>query len=354
MKKTKIFLLHFGYWFFYVFIGVLVISLMLTLLFMEQRQTHFSNKEVQLVKLLKIISFISYYIPALISYMIAYFFVFKQSINKPLKLIVLSLLNILVAVLVNGVVTYLIHLNNPILNIQEFKTILSLVLIVTSIIALLNTIMGIIIKGFVNWFSEVKEKELLANKNHEMELALVKSQLDPHFLFNSINNIDVLIHKDGEKASLFLNKLSDIMRFMLFETKNDKIELSKELTYIEKYIELQRIRSSNSKYVQFTSKVDDLTKLIAPMLFIPFIENAFKYSESFKSEEAVLINLELLNGKLRFECKNRFSESTAKKIESNGLGNDLIQKRISLLYPIHQLTFLKDELYFTVVLELDL
>jgi two-component system LytT family sensor kinase len=328
--------------------------LMMSLLYMEQRITKFSAKELSIMRQVKAISYVSYYVPALISYLIAYFFVFKKGMQNNWKLVFYSLATIAFGVLINFIIVYFVHNSFPFIDSEAISVLVGLLLFVTIIVALLNTIMGIIIKGFVNWFSEVKEKELLANKNHEMELALVKSQLDPHFLFNSINNIDVLIHKDGEKASLFLNKLSDIMRFMLFETKNDKIELSKELTYIEKYIELQRIRSSNSKYVQFMNKVDDLTKLIAPMLFIPFIENAFKYSESFKSEEAVLINLELLNGKLRFECKNRFSESTAKKIESNGLGNDLIQKRISLLYPIHQLTFLKDELYFTVVLELDL
>jgi LytS/YehU family sensor histidine kinase len=140
----------------------------------------------------------------------------------------------------------------------------------------------------------------------------------------------------------------------LFETKNENIALSKELTYIEKYIELQRIRSSNGQYVQFSKQLDNEHQSIAPMLFIPFIENAFKYSETFKSEKAVIIQLELLNGKLKFICKNRYSISTAKTIESNGLGNDLIQKRIGLLYPDHKLKISKDEIYFSVLLELDL
>ena len=76
------------------------------------------------------------------------------------------------------------------------------------------------------------------------------------------------------------------------------------MTYIEKYIELQRIRSSNGQYVQFSKQLDNEHQSIAPMLFIPFIENAFKYSETFKSEKAVIIQLELLNGKLKFICKN--------------------------------------------------
>ena len=84
-------------------------------------------------------------------------------------------------------------------------------------------------KGFFTWFSDIKLKEDLAEKNHQMEMALVKAQLDPHFLFNTINNIDVLIQKDPDIASQYLNKLSEILRFMLFETKAPKISLNKEI-----------------------------------------------------------------------------------------------------------------------------
>lgn len=354
MKKSNVFLLHFCYWLFYSIIGVLVISLLMGMIFMEEKFTQFTAVEVLKVKQLKVFSIVSYFIPALISYLLTYFIVFKYFINKNWKLVLSVLASIFISVVVNSLIVLTIHLIDPVFQPIELATLFELLLFVTCIVGLLNAIMGIIIKGFVKWFSEVNEKKALQEQNHQMELALVKSQLDPHFLFNSINNIDVLIHKDADKASAFLNKLSDIMRFMLFETKNENIALSKELTYIEKYIELQRIRSSNGQYVQFSKQLDNENQLIAPMLFIPFIENAFKYSETFKSEKAVIIQLELLNGKLKFICKNRYSISTAKTIESNGLGNDLIQKRIGLLYPDHKLTISKDEIYFSVLLELDL
>ena len=88
-------------------------------------------------------------------------------------------------------------------------------------------------QGFITWIDEINMKEELSLKNNEIELALVKSQLDPHFLFNTINNIDVLISKNATAASNYLNKLSEIMRFMLYETKTEKIFLAKELLYIE-------------------------------------------------------------------------------------------------------------------------
>ncbi len=120
-----------------------------------------------------------------------------------------------------------------------------------------------------------------------MELALVKSQINPHFLFNTINNIDVLISKDAERASAYLNKLSDIMRFMLYETKPAKIPLPKELTYIEKFIELQKIRTTNEHYVNYSIKGDTANFMIPPMLLISFIENAFKYADNKKVENAI-------------------------------------------------------------------
>jgi sensor histidine kinase YesM len=288
--------------------------------------------------------------PAVLNYLINYIYVIR--FLKAKQFLKSGLIFLLFLVIFSCFSSALAYYTFPFQNKFSFDFIGTTILL--SIIGLFHGVMGLIIKGFVLWFEEMKQKQVLQEQNHQMELALVKSQLDPHFLFNSINNIDVLIHKDADKASAFLNKLSDIMRFMLFETKNENIALSKELTYIEKYIELQRIRSSNGQYVQFSKQLDNEHQSIAPMLFIPFIENAFKYSETFKSEKAVIIQLELLNGKLKFICKNRYSISTAKTIESNGLGNDLIQKRIGLLYPDHKLTISKDEIYFSVLLELDL
>ncbi len=219
-----------------------------------------------------------------------------------------------------------------------------------SFIILVCGIIALVIKGFITWFGEIKLKEALKQKNHEMELALVKSQLDPHFLFNTINNIDVLILKNATKASNYLNKLSDIMRFMLFETKTDKILLSTEIEYIEKYIELQKIRTANSSYVSFSVTGAPDGKTIAPMVFIPFIENAFKHTTNKKLENAITINILIEKESIKLVSENKFdpnrnlqpaskprpadhrSDGPARQ-GNNGLGNDLIQKRLKLIYP---------------------
>jgi len=350
MKKYQIFLFHFCYWAFYFLIAAIVLLLMMTLINMEDHP----QKEIPLIKGIQIISKISFTIPALISYLVAYFFLFPRFINKKWKLVLFSLITIVFSISLNALVIYLINFGNSIFKTEELNKILLMVLFVTSILSLLNLVMGLIIKGFIMWFKEAREKEELNKKNHQMELALVKSQLDPHFLFNTLNNIDVLILKDAEKASLFLNKLSDIMRFMLFETKDDKIELAKEITYIEKYIELQKIRTSNPNYVTVSIDNEDDTVLISPMLFIPFIENAFKYAELFKSENAIEIRIKATQNKLDFECDNKCS-SHSNSISNNGLGNELIQKRLALLYPEqHHLEMAELNGVFKVKLSIDL
>ncbi|GJM32847.1 MAG: hypothetical protein DHS20C18_18480 [Saprospiraceae bacterium] len=200
-------------------------------------------------------------------------------------------------------------------------------------LAVVFGVISLILKGFLTWFEELKLKEELMEKNHNMELALVKSQLDPHFLFNTINNIDVLITKNPEEASQYLNRLSDIMRFMLYETKVDEIPLANELQYIEKYIQLQQIRTANRNYVHYDVSGNPNKKRVAPMVFIPFIENAFKHATNKKIDNAVDIDIRIDDHAIIFKCQNKFDPYKTSTNGQNGLGNDLIQKRLNLLYP---------------------
>ena len=218
-------------------------------------------------------------------------------------------------------------------------------------IATITGIPALVVKGFITWFDEIKLKETLQQKNHEIEMALIKSQLDPHFLFNTLNNIDVLILKDATEASNYLNKLSDILRFMLYETKTDEILLRKEIEYIEKYIELQKIRTANANYVRFLVEGNPANITIAPMVFIPFIENAFKHSTNKKIDNAINVQLFITKENILFVCENKFDSNRKVVQESNGLGNDLIQKRLHLIYPDrHQLEIDKKTTLYSVKL----
>lgn len=267
-------------------------------------------------------------LPSFCSFYLFYFFLFPKYIQTR-KIGFSFLYGVLISIssaLVGALLSILFGIKMLLEN--GFGSFFSMVLI-----GLFAGVMSIIIKGFITWYSEIKLKEELTFKNHQMELALVKSQLDPHFLFNTINNIDMLILKDAQLASEYLNKLSDILRFMLFETKTEKIALSKEIEYIEKYIALQKIRTSNDSFVSFSISGNASNQLISPMLFTPFIENAFKHVGSKKTENAIAVSLLIEDNKIRFECENTYNENNKLPLEYKGLGNELIKKRIELMYP---------------------
>ena len=228
------------------------------------------------------------------------------------------------------------------------------VIVAMTLIGLVTGIVALVIKGFINWFNEKKLKDTLKEKNHEMEMALIKSKIDPHLLFNTINNIDALIIKDAVEASNYLNKLSDIMRFMLYETMSERILLSQEIEYIEKYIALQKIRTANVNYIHFTVSGDVGNKSIAPMIFIPFIENAFKHTTNKKLENAITVNILITDKKIKMVCENKFDSRPKIQPVNSGLGNELIQKRLQLIYADkHVLELNKNNELYSVHLTID-
>ena len=291
-------------------------------------------------------------IPALFGFYIFYFLLFDQFLEKK-KMLKLFLLAIAVCALSAAITEMVIYFTfrSTVVN-WSIPDVFGIALLI-AIVTIANGTIGLIVKGFINWFNDIKFKSELNKKNYEMELALVKSQLNPHFLFNTINNIDVLISRDAARASAYLNKLSDIMRFMLYETKAAKINLDKELTYIEKFIELQKIRTTNEYYVNYSIKGDPTNFMIPPMLLISFIENAFKHAENKKITNAINIHLDIEKEKLRFECENAYNQNIKIRSEQSGLGNDLIKKRLALLYPEkHALNITNNNGMYKVVLSL--
>lgn len=214
---------------------------------------------------------------------------------------------------------------------------------------------GSLMKAFFTWYADIRVKEELKRKNVQTELALLKAQLNPHFLFNTLNNIDNLIITSSDAASNYLNKLSGILRFTLYEANGDSIFLSQELDHIQQYIDLQRLRTSNTRFVRFEVAGQPGQLQIAPMLFTPFIENAFKHSTNKKIEHAIDIHLAIEGNTLHFTCSNAIPQSLATPLANNGgLGIELIRNRLALLYPGHQLDIIITDNRYTVTLKLKL
>jgi LytS/YehU family sensor histidine kinase len=192
---------------------------------------------------------------------------------------------------------------------------------------------SLLFKGFMVWILEIEYKQQLEKSNLESNLALLKARINPHFLFNTLNNIDVLIEKDPTTASTYLKKLSDILRFTLYESPSATIPLQKEANYIKQYIELQQIRTNNADFVKFSFEQSMDNLQIAPMLFIPFIENAFKYCTNKKIKNAVVISISNKLNQVVFSCSNAHDPDVRITHEESGLGLDLIKSRLELLYP---------------------
>jgi two-component system LytT family sensor kinase len=291
MKKSVVVLLHLLYWGSYILLLLFIYALF------RQSQpgggrppSHHGGEAIPYILFTKLFMGLAI-VPAVTAFYTFYAFLFPRYVSKKKigLFFVYGILTLLISGLLGEITLTAVlggvgdgHKAFIFPNYDSIEILVAIFL--SSITGLFHGVIGLTIKGFITSYNDIKLKEELNTKNFETELALMKAQINPHFLFNTINNIDVLIQKDPAKASEYLNKLSDIMRFMLYETKTEKIPLSKELAYIDKYIELQKIRTSNANYINYKVEGNATNLLIEPMLFIPFMENAFKHAENKKTK----------------------------------------------------------------------
>lgn len=227
---------------------------------------------------------------------------------------------------------------------------------VLTILALFCGIVGSAIKGIFLLVDSIAERRVLEKKHLESKnaLLLLQAQINPHFLFNSLNNIDILIEETPKIASEYLKKLSDILRYVLYETKEETTDLAKEIAQIQSYIDLQKIRSNNPKYVNLNIIGQLGDQKIAPMIFIPFVENAFKHSKNKTIDNAIDIQFQISDKNVIMVCKNYFDSNQIEVIESEGLGNETIKQRLNLLYPKrHKLVIDKTDHWFNVTLSIN-
>jgi len=333
MKKLFVVLLHTGYWFLYL----LLIAAMIRI---TGRIGAHRSVGLLLSTIFQPPLVWGAISPAVLSFYTYYFFIFPRFLQRK-RFAGLLLSCAVVVLLLSALSLRLIILQSPLKKAFSPGELLAMLLFLF-FVCLVHGVIALIMKGFVSWYGDIRWKEQLIKRNDEMELALIKSQMNPHFLFNTLNNIDVLIGKDPHLASAYLNKLSDIMRFMLYETRAEKIPLEKELLYIGKYIDLQKIRTSNPGYIQYSVEGAPEGWIIAPMLFMPFIENAFKHADN-KKTAAIRLSLRIERDTLHFHCENSYGHQQEKGHDHSGLGNDLIQKRLKLLYPDHHVLDIADE-----------
>lgn len=207
--------------------------------------------------------------------------------------------------------------------------------------------------SFINQYYENEQKQL----KMKLELDNLKAQISPHFLFNTMNNFYGLAVDNSNKLPNLMIRLSDLLRYSLYETKNDLVPVSKEINYVTNYIELEKIRLESTLDLEFDSTVAENEDAgIAPLILMVFIENAFKHARQVLSEPIqIKIHLSLTDEKvLILKVKNNYFNDGNN--QTGGLGLVNVKKRLDLLYPgnLHHFEILKEEKYYTVNLKLKL
>ncbi len=201
-----------------------------------------------------------------------------------------------------------------------------------------------------------KEAADLKSENLNSELKFLRSQINPHFLFNALNNIYSLSMMKSEKTPENILKLSDMLRYIIYDCNADRVPLEKELNYINNYIDLQKLKDDQITNIEVDFTNAEPRCMIAPMIFIPFIENSFKHSKIEDVEQGwIKIKIENTNRHLYFSIKNSVSKEDYTKDKSGGIGLENVRRRLELLYPnAHELHIGQESHEFSIQLNITL
>ncbi len=193
-----------------------------------------------------------------------------------------------------------------------------------------------LVKITLDWYQNIREKQVVETQAMQSELRFLKSQINPHFLFNTLNSLYALTLKKSDKAPEIVLKLSEMMRYMLYECNERYVPLHKEVNYIANYLDLERLRQGNNVDITFETSGNIGEQKIAPLLFIHFIENSFKHGAgNHISKGFVRIRLSVEASLIHLLIENSKPDSPLKPVHprSGGIGLVNVRRRLDLLYP---------------------
>lgn len=212
-----------------------------------------------------------------------------------------------------------------------------------------------IIRHIYNYIKLKQAEQKLRIEKQEAELNYLKSQTNPHFLFNTLNNIYALTRDKSDLAPESILRLSKILRFMLYETGGDYIAIEQEIKIISDYIALEKLRYDESLHVNFNYDIEDMKQAIPPLLLIPLVENAFKHGVSeTRDNPFVDIHLSLKQQQLNFMVKNSTETSAGSNSIKENIGLSNLRRQLELLYKDFSLSVQPGESDFTAVLKINL
>ncbi len=204
-----------------------------------------------------------------------------------------------------------------------------------------------LVKILNDWLKHERDRKDLETQTMQSELRFLKSQINPHFLFNTLNSLYALTLKKSDAAPEIVIKLSEMMRYMLYECNERRVPLRKEVQYIQNYLDLERLRQGQNAEITFELSGDIGEQQIAPLMFTPFLENSFKHGLNNQIEHGfVRIALEVQQQKVHLEIEN--SKAPVKPVQnhakpSGGIGLVNVRRRLNLIYPKHYSLKVQDQ-----------
>ena len=262
-------------------------------------------------------------------------YLYKRKIVRfIISLLGLALANAVVTVIIALFIYHLVSGNPFFRSVAHFLTVYFASLIVDLILIIVSCIVKIITDRYY------MEQQMLQIEKEKVstELNFLRSQVNPHFLFNVMNTIYFQIDKANTDARLSVEKLSEMLRYQLYECTTDKIQINKELHYIENYVSIQTLRMEKESDIRLYIDRDMGNFTIAPLLILPLVENAFKHVSNFKDANKNLVQLTIKTegiNTLVIEVLNTYDQATGQKhlLQSGGLGIQNLKRRLELLYP---------------------
>ena len=207
------------------------------------------------------------------------------------------------------------------------------------------------LKYVMRWNDEKHKMEEERRRNAEAELTWLKNQLNPHFLFNTLNNISSLTQIDADKAQESIGQFSELLRYALYESNVKKVKLTDEMEFMKNYINLMSLRCNEMTLVETRFDSFDESLTISPLLFISLIENAFKHGISSHKDSFVKIDMGLDGNDLVFSCENSIHERASENRSGSGIGLENMLRRLDLLYPdaYTYRQYIEDRTYIAIV-----
>ncbi|MBV9987522.1 MAG: histidine kinase [Chitinophagaceae bacterium] len=212
-----------------------------------------------------------------------------------------------------------------------------------------------VVRHFYDHFKLRQTTQQLRIEKQQAELNYLKSQTNPHFLFNTLNNIYSLSKDKSDLAPESVLRLSKILRFMLYETTGAYIAIEQEIKIIDDYIELEKLRYDESLRIRFSTDIEDKKQALPPLLLMPLVENAFKHGVSETREQPFIdIHLAVSKRQLLFEVKNSVGEMPKQEPIRENIGLSNLRRQLELLYKDHHLSLRHEGFVFTAELKINL